>query len=283
MAINISRLKSLLKGITWRVIGTLDTIIIAFVVTGNELKAVSIGGIEVFTKIILYYFHERLWNRLPESYFKYLFRKKQVVEYKEVHPDSDWLISRYDREKQLQQTGVVIWMTGLSGSGKTTIAKNLEKKLHDEGKVCRVLDGDILRTGLNSNLGFSEEDRIENIRRVAEVAKILLDSGIIVIVSLITPKESMRKIARDIIGENDFRLVFVDTPLEVCERRDVKGLYAKARKGEIKNFTGISLNNIYEEPLIYDLAIKTHNVNVDLCVDKIYDYISWLQLYNYFQ
>lgn len=279
MAINVSRLKSLLKGITWRVIGTLDTIIIAFVVTGNGLKAVSIGGIEVFTKIILYYFHERLWNRLPESYFKYLFRKKQVVEYKEVHPDSDWLISRYDREKQLQQTGVVIWMTGLSGSGKTTIAKNLEKKLHDEGKVCRVLDGDILRTGLNSNLGFSEGDRIENVRRVAEVAKILLDSGIIVIVSLITPKESMRKIARDIIGENNFKLVFVDTPLEVCERRDVKGLYAKARKGEIKNFTGIDAG--FERPKNYNLAVSTIENDCTKSLEEI-NYLIFDEYYSKF-
>jgi adenylylsulfate kinase len=131
-------------------------------------------------------------------------------------------------------------MTGLSGSGKSTLAIALERRLHEEGRFCVVLDGDNVRSGINSNLGFSDADRMENIRRVAEVAKLFVQNGIICICTFVSPTTAIREQARTIIGAGDFVEVFIDTPLAICEQRDVKGLYAKARKGEMKDFTGIS-------------------------------------------
>ena len=146
---------------------------------------------------------------------------------------------RKDKESFLNQNSKVIWLTGLSGSGKTTIAIELEKELHQMGYLTQVLDGDNVRSGINNNLGFGEDDRLENIRRIAEISKLFVNCGVITINCFVSPTESIRQIARDIIGSDDYLEVFIDTPLEECEKRDVKGLYQKARKGEIKNFTGI--------------------------------------------
>jgi adenylylsulfate kinase len=156
-----------------------------------------------------------------------------------IHPVFDQLLQRADREKLLNQKAKVIWLTGLSGSGKTTLAIGLERALHDAGKLAYVLDGDNIRAGINSNLGFSEEDRKENIRRIAEVAKLFAHAGVITICCFVSPTIAIRSLAKSIIGENDFLEVYVNASLESCEQRDVKGLYAKARKGEIKDFTGI--------------------------------------------
>jgi len=156
-----------------------------------------------------------------------------------IHPVFDQLLQRADREKLLNQKAKVIWLTGLSGSGKTTLAVGLERALHESGKLAYVLDGDNIRTGINSNVGFSEEDRKENIRRIAEVAKLFLNAGVITICCFVSPTVEIRSLAKSIIGENDFLEVYVNASLESCEARDVKGLYAKARKGEIKDFTGI--------------------------------------------
>lgn len=149
---------------------------------------------------------------------------------------------------------MVVWMVGLSGSGKSTIARSIESNLHNKGILTKLLDGDNLRTGINNNLGFSEEDRTENIRRAAEVSKLFAEAGVVTICSLISPTTQIREMARDIIGEDYFE-VFVNCPLEVCEQRDVKGLYAKARKGEIKDFTGIS--SPFESPENPNLELKT--------------------------
>ena len=149
-------------------------------------------------------------------------------------------ISQLDRETNKNQKALTIWMSGLSGSGKSTIANNLEFTLHSMSYHTYILDGDNTRLGLNKNLGFSEEDRVENIRRVAEVCKLMNDAGLIVICSFISPFKINRDHARDIIGEDKFVEVFIDTDLEICENRDTKGLYKKARLGEIKEFTGIS-------------------------------------------
>jgi adenylylsulfate kinase len=173
----------------------------------------------------------------------------------DIFPVFHKLLARSDRETLLKQKGIVIWMTGLSASGKTTLAIGLEKALHEKGFLCYVLDGDNVRTGINNNLRFSEEDRKENIRRVAEVSKILVQCGVITINSFVSPTNELRDLAKSIIGEDDFKLVYVNTPIEVCEQRDSKGLYAKARKGEIKDFTGI--NAPFEEPASPDLEIKT--------------------------
>jgi adenylylsulfate kinase len=172
----------------------------------------------------------------------------------------DELLQRSDKEELLGQKSKVIWLTGLSGSGKTTIAKYLERALHCKGIVNQVLDGDNIRTGINNNLGFTETDRTENIRRIAEVSKLFLNCGIVTINSFVSPTEAIRTQAKNIIGEEDFIEVFIDTPLEVCEQRDVKGLYAKARKGEIKNFTGIDAP--FEAPKNPSIVIKTKDKSI---------------------
>ena len=163
-------------------------------------------------------------------------------------------MSKAQKEALLQQQGRVIWMVGLSGSGKSTLARAAEHTLHAQQKVTMLLDGDNLRTGINNNLGFSQDDRIENIRRAAEVAKLFAGAGVITICSLITPTQALRELARSIIGNNYYE-VYVDCPLEVCEQRDVKGLYAKARRGEISDFTGISAP--FEPPGQPDLRLRT--------------------------
>nr|MDQ3102031.1 adenylyl-sulfate kinase [Bacteroidota bacterium] len=157
-----------------------------------------------------------------------------------IHPTFQKLLSREQKELLLQQRSICIWMTGLSGSGKTSIAAVLEAQLSDQGFHTMVLDGDNVRSGINSDLGFSAGDRLENIRRIAEVARLFVGNGVITICCFVSPTEDLRQLARKIIGEKDLVEVFVDTPLTECERRDVKGLYAKARSGEVKEFTGIS-------------------------------------------
>lgn len=157
-----------------------------------------------------------------------------------IYPIFEKMLQRKDREALLKQKGIMIWFTGLSGSGKSTLAIALERELYKQGILCRILDGDNIRSGINNNLGFSEADRTENIRRIAEVSKLFVDCGIVTIAAFISPTHAIRRLASEIIGEYDFLEVYVSTPIEECERRDVKGLYAKARRGEIKEFTGIS-------------------------------------------
>ncbi|MFN3403772.1 MAG: adenylyl-sulfate kinase [Cytophagaceae bacterium] len=184
-----------------------------------------------------------------------------------IHPIFDKILKREDKEALLNQKAVVIWMVGLSGSGKSTIAKALEQELNQKGILTQLLDGDNLRTGINNNLGFSEEDRIENIRRAAEVSKLFLNCGIVTICSLISPTESIRSIAKKIIGENDYFEVFVNCPFEVCEQRDVKGLYKKARNGELKNFTG--LDSPFEQPEKPAVEVRTDLKSLEECKNDI--------------
>jgi adenylylsulfate kinase len=179
---------------------------------------------------------------------------------------TDKILQRADKEQLLKQKGMAIWFTGLSGSGKTTIAIDLERELYKKGLLTQILDGDNIRSGINSNLGFSDADRIENIRRIAEVTKLFVECGIITICCFVSPTEEIRTIAKNIIGKNDFVEVFVNTPLEICEKRDVKGLYAKARKGEIKDFTGI--NAPFEKPENPTIEI-TDALSIEECVKKI--------------
>jgi len=178
-----------------------------------------------------------------------------------IHPNFDQLLPRDSKELLLRQRSKVLWLTGLSGSGKSTLAKELENVLHKKGFLVMVLDGDNVRTGINNNLGFSDEDRKENIRRIAEVAKLFLNCGVITICSFVSPTMDIRNLAKGIIGSEDFIEVYINTPIEECERRDVKGLYAKARRGEIKDFTGI--NAPFEAPIKPDLEIKTSNKKVE--------------------
>jgi adenylylsulfate kinase len=189
----------------------------------------------------------------------------------DIFPVFHKLLGRSDKEALLKQKGIVIWMTGLSASGKTTLAIGLEKALHEMGHLCYVLDGDNVRAGINNNLHFSEKDRKENIRRVAEVSKILLECGVITINCFVSPTEELRNLAKSIIGEDDFKLVYVNTPIEVCEQRDSKGLYAKARKGEIKDFTGV--NALFEEPILPDLEIKTTDHSFEENLKTLVDFV----------
>lgn len=188
-----------------------------------------------------------------------------------IHPVFDAILGREDKEALLKQQAKVIWMTGLSGSGKTTIAIALEQKLRDKGFLTQILDGDNVRTGINNNLGFSEEDRAENIRRIAEVSKLFLNCGVITINCFVSPTIEIRANAKQIIGEDNFIEVFVNTPLEICEQRDVKGLYKKARAGEIKDFTGIDAP--FEAPLNPEIDVKTNDLSVEASANQILDYI----------
>lgn len=188
-----------------------------------------------------------------------------------IHPIFGRLVQREEREQWLNQKSKVLWLTGLSGSGKSTVAQALERKLQHQGYFAQVLDGDNIRTGINNNLGFSLEDRQENIRRISEVAKLYLNSGIITINSFVSPTIAIRKKAADIIGTEDFIEVYINTPLEVCEARDVKGLYKKARAGEIKGFTGI--DSPYEAPPNPDLEVPTEHLSIEESAEMIYNYL----------
>lgn len=189
---------------------------------------------------------------------------------KNIFPVFDELLSKKDKENLLNQHAFTIWLTGLSGSGKTTIAKGVEKTLHDKGYLCKVLDGDNLRSGLCNNLSFTENDRLENIRRVAEISKLFNDGGILTINCFVSPSKNIRALAQDIIGKEAFHEVYIKANVELCEQRDVKGLYKKARAGEIKNFTGIDAP--FEIPNQPSLVIDTKELSVDESIEKIINY-----------
>ena len=188
-----------------------------------------------------------------------------------IHAVFEKLLKRADKEALLNQHSKVIWLTGLSGSGKSSIAAWLEKKLNDEGYLTQVLDGDNVRSGINNNLAFTEEDRLENIRRISEVSKLFLNCGIITINSFVSPTEDIRDLAKEIIGKENFLEVYINTSLEDCEKRDVKGLYKKARKGEIPNFTGIS--SPYESPENPEIRIDTTKLSAEEAANQIIEFI----------
>ncbi len=187
-----------------------------------------------------------------------------------IHPVFDRMLDRSYRENFLNQKALVIWLVGLSGSGKSTIAMALEKLLFSQGFFVQMLDGDNIRSGINSDLGFTNEERRENIRRIAEIARLYAQSGVITINSFISPTHEIRQMTQEIIGSDYFE-VFVDTPLEVCEERDVKGLYASARRGEITGFTGIDAP--FEAPKDPQLILKTENKSVETCTEALFDHI----------
>ena len=188
-----------------------------------------------------------------------------------IYPVFDRIIQRDDKERFLNQHSIAIWLTGLSGSGKTTLGVALERRLFNAGYLTQILDGDNIRSGINKNLKFTEEDRLENIRRIAEVNKLFVNCGIITINCFISPTEEIRQMAKDIIGAENFIEVFVNAPLQVCEERDVKGLYKRARSGEIKNFTGI--DSPFEEPKSADIEIRTDILDVDEASEKLFDFV----------
>lgn len=178
-------------------------------------------------------------------------------------------IDKFKRSEKLNQNPKLIWFTGLSGSGKSTLANALEKMIFDLGFLTYSLDGDNIRTGISNNLSFSESDRIENIRRISEISKLMLDAGLIVFASFVSPTNKIRKQISDIVGVHNYIEIYVSTPLEECEKRDVKGLYKKAREGKIEDFTGIS--SPFEKPLNPYFTIDTTNKSLENCVDEIFN------------
>ncbi len=183
----------------------------------------------------------------------------------------DEILHRKDKEILLNQRSKVIWMTGLSGSGKTTIAKGVEKYLYSKGIITQILDGDNLRAGINNDLSFSSQDRNENIRRVSEISKLFINCGIITINCFISPTIKMRKMAKDIIGEENFIEIYINASIEECKKRDIKGLYKKAENKKIKNFTGIS--SPFESPKKPELEIDTSKLSINESIQKVIDYI----------
>lgn len=195
-----------------------------------------------------------------------------------IHPEFHRFLNRFDKEKLLNQRGIVVWLCGLSGSGKSTIANAAERVLHQQGRFTTILDGDNMRSGLNANLGFTDDDRLENVRRVAEVAKVFASQGIITFVSVISPKGELRDMARGILGKDLFE-VYVKASYQTCEERDVKGLYAKAAKGEIQHFTG--KDGSFEPPQNPELTLDTEKLTVEDAafelLEKIRERISSLE------
>ena len=188
----------------------------------------------------------------------------------DIYPLTE-MLPRAAHEELLGQRGQLLWLTGLSGAGKSTVALAVERELHRRGRLCRLLDGDNVRAGINKGLGFSSDDRRENIRRVAEVGRLFVDTGIITLCSFVSPTRELREMARQIVGPADFKEIYVSTPLEVCEKRDVKGLYARARRGEVKEFTGVSAP--FEAPEHPALTLDTSRLTVDECVSQILNII----------
>ncbi len=184
----------------------------------------------------------------------------------------NYRVTKQDRIALLQQQPLVLWFTGLSGSGKSTLADALEQRLMKEGIKTYLLDGDNIRFGLNKNVDFSDEGRKENIRRIGEVSKLFVDAGLVVLTAFVSPFRSDREQVRELLPQSEFIEIFVDTPIEVCEQRDVKGLYKKARAGEIKDFTGIS--SPYETPVNPEITIKTAGRSIEDCIEEIYQTVK---------
>ncbi len=187
-----------------------------------------------------------------------------------IHP-TDIYLTRSDKEQYLKQQAKVIWITGLSGSGKSTLAQGLERKLAERGYLTQVLDGDNIRSGINKNLGFTDEDRKENVRRIAEVNKLFLNCGIITFNAFVSPTNDIRHMAREIIGTEDFIEIFVDAKFDTCAQRDPKGLYKKAMAGEIKNFTG--LDAPFDRPDDAEITINTDELNIEEGIEKALEYV----------
>lgn len=252
--------RHILKSITWRVIASVTTFIISYTLTGSVEFGIGIGVADFFIKMFLYYFHERFWYKKVR--FKKIMKNNLFKQ--------DIKIKRADKEILYDQQPKVLWFSGLSGSGKSAIANEVEKILYEMGKKTYILDGDNVRLGLNNDLSFSGKDREENIRRVAEVSKLFVNSGIITITSFISPYKKTRQMAKDIIGDDDYIEIYVNTSLEKCIERDVKGLYKKAQNGKIKGMTGI--DDPYEIPQEPDIVVYGNidgEENIKKCAQEI--------------
>jgi len=270
-----SKKRHLAKTVTWRLIGTIDTMLLAWIISGDPMTGLKIGAAEVVTKMVLYYFHERTWYRINFGLDRKQERKRRMKRSESISENIIHQSYRIDQKKRLSllnQRPLLIWFTGLSGSGKSTMANLLENELHESGFKTYTLDGDNVRHGLCKDLAFTEQDRVENIRRIGEVSKLFLDAGIIVLSSFVSPFNEDREAVKALIGEDKFVEVFVDCPLEVCEQRDVKGLYKKAREGKIKNFTGI--DSPFEKPINPAIHLKTNEEETSESLKKLLNFVE---------
>jgi len=264
--------RNILKTVSWRIIGSIDTVILGWFITGNLSFGIKIGGTELLTKMLLYYGHERVWQSiklgLPSR------RQQNKLTKSEISPNlfkQTGKITRQQREELNSNRSFTLWLTGLSGSGKSTIATELEHWMFQEGMRVYILDGDSTRLGINSDLSFSDDDRTENIRRVAEICKLFNDAGIIVIASFISPFINDRLVAKNLIGTDNFIEVYADSSIETCQARDTKGLYKLAMEGKLKNFTGVS--SPYELPLAPDIHLQTDGTSAEECLVVIKEYL----------
>jgi len=264
--------RHLLKTVSWRVVGSIDTVLLGWFITGQINIGAKIGGLELITKMLLYFVHERAWHRitfgLPTRFNKAEKVKKENASNLFVQTSK---ISRQQREELNENKSFTVWLTGLSASGKSSIAAELDSWFFANGLRSYVLDGDNTRLGINSDLSFSKEDRGENIRRVAEICRLFNEAGTIVIASFISPFEAGRANARDIIGPASFMETFTDATIETCKARDRKGLYKLAEEGRIKDFTGI--NSPYERPAAPAIHLHTDTESVSACVARVIQYL----------
>ena len=260
--------RNFVKTISWRIVGSLDTILIGWGISGKFTIGAQIGLIELFTKTFIYYAHERYWQTsnlgLPTKAEISLKIQNEVQPNLFKHTGK---INRRKRELLNQQRAYTIWLTGLSGSGKSTISNEIEEWIFTNGGRVYVLDGDNTRLGINKDLSFSKEDRKENIRRVAEISRLFNDAGVIVVAPFISPFEQDRKVAMSIIGEENYIEIYVEASLAACIQRDPKGLYHKAINGDIKDFTGIS--SPYEPPTAPDIHLNTETLTLEDCVEIV--------------
>ncbi len=280
MGKDLSKKRHIAKTITWRIIATSTTFILAMIFFRDDPnageKATGVAIAEATLKMLLYYLHERAWFKIDFGLLSR--RKKKNPKPKHIYKQ-DFSIDQTMRKQRLKQNPKVIWFTGLSGSGKSTLANELEHLLYKQGYTTYALDGDNVRGGINQNLSFTSEDRSENIRRIGEVSKLFLDAGVIVLCSFISPLVKDRKKVQEIVGEENFIEIYASTPIEVCEQRDVKGLYKKARAGEIGDFTGISAP--YEAPVNPFFEVDTSKIPVKDAANSIFDKIKEKITINY--
>lgn len=254
--------RNIVKTISWQIVGSLDTLLLSWLISGQFSLGAKIGLIELATKMVIYYYHEKVWQQskfgLPSK------RQQARLVQKEIKPNlykHKGKVTRQDREMLNRNKSFTLWLTGLSGAGKSTLAVEMEEWIHQNDGHVYILDGDNTRLGVNSDLSFSDDDRAENIRRVAEICRLFNDAGIIVIASFISPFINDRAKAKSIIGEENFLEIYVEASICVCQERDTKGLYQLALEGKIKNFTGIS--SPYEPPVNPHLHIDTNTTSID--------------------
>lgn len=261
------------KSISWRIVSSFDTVILGWYFTGKWSVGGLLGVFEIITKIILYFFHERVWHKLKfGKASRSLIAANVKKQLNHQLFEQKFSVTSAMREKHQNHKVFTIWLTGLSASGKSTIASNLDNIFFNKDIKAFVLDGDNTRLGINSDLNFSDEDRKENIRRVAEICKLFNNSGTIAIASFISPFVSDREMAKSIIGADKFIEIYIDANIETCKQRDRKGLYALAEKGKIKNFTGIS--SPYETPLHPMIHLKTDVLEIE---DSVASVIAFLK------